>query len=70
MNGSEKIDGDGGQAVKTRSLTWSRKDQGLKNNITHVELWVDTARARFASNRCIYFPESPTSRPRLTPTSS
>jgi outer membrane lipoprotein-sorting protein len=49
-NGPDKVDG-----VTVEKLDLVPKDQGLKNNITHVELWVDTSRA-VSLKQILYFP--------------
>jgi hypothetical protein len=57
-NGSDKIDVDG-KSVPVEKLDLVPKDQGLKNNITHVELWTDPTRA-IALKQVIYFPNRDT----------
>jgi outer membrane lipoprotein-sorting protein len=52
--GADKID-----AVSVEKLDLVPKDQSLKNNITHVELWVDPTRA-VSLKQIIYFPNRDT----------
>jgi hypothetical protein len=49
-NGPDNIDG-----VRVEKLDLVPRDQGLKNNIAHVELWVDTTRA-VSLKQILYFP--------------